>query len=507
MVCTKLVCTIVCCALFVSPGFIEAQEKKEEPTPAVIPTPSSAVGWALADLALVAPSDRPFQRYIWIPSFGDKRWIAAINFTINTAVSHSSVIQLGAECANGWLLRYDLRRLAPSPQQLAKLIQTWDSLALQDSYFHISSSTLGVSKLPAAILGPHLKQPEAVALAGLNLSSGGIYRGDWFIAKALSTLEGGAYYEFLQIQRVVEKNRTPQGVFLASLGVFEEQTKLISGDERIAIFRSNVTSKARRADILYGLGRRGALATITHDISDNDVQVEAHPLRNLLAFQDKAREVIVQKANGMHVFALFDNKGNFQDAVPPDIAADHLVPAPHTKNLQPAISCIRCHGPFDGYHPLLNDVQTLLTSKLDVFTDLVDVNNSREAIIDRLAGLYSGQPDLPDAPLGRARRDYKAAVYKITQDSYPDEVSPVVAVSNHISEIYANYRYDVVSPQKAALELGLHSLDEFVIGEGEAVDPVVGSLKAGISVNRSDYEHVYADMALQVSLTRKKQEN
>lgn len=474
-----------------------------------VPTPSEAVGWALGDLSTVAEADRAFQRYVWLPPWADERWIAAVNFAVNTAASHSNVVQLATPCANGWLMRYDLRRLAPSIQQLQKLLATWDGLALQDPYFHVP---LVNSNVPAAVLAPHLKQQEAVALAGLSLSTGAIYRADFLLVKMLSTLEGGKYYDFLQVQRKVAINTSPQSVWLSSLGVFEATTKSLAADQRTAIFRSGVTGKPRRIDVFYGLGRGGNLATITHDVADEDVDAGQHPIRNLLAFDDRGREVIVERPNGTQAFALFDDRGNFVDSVPDNIATDHTVPAPHTKRLQSAISCIRCHGPFDGYQPFGNDVQTILRSRLDVFSDLAGNGITREQVIDRLAGLYAGQLDVPDGPIGRGRRDYSSAVYRIVGGAYGDAPSVVTAASDHVSQIFANYRYDVVTPQRAAIELGLSvepkdgvaGLSQLLgDGVGVAVDPIEGTLRAGIAVNRSDFEHVYADLALTASRTRK----
>lgn len=475
----------------------------------LVPTPADAVGWALGDLATLSESDRPFARYVWLPPWSDERWIAAVNFSVNTAASHSAVIQLATPCANGWLMRYDMRRLAPSISQLQKLMATWDGLALQDPYFHVPVLN---SKIPAAVLAPHLKQQEAVALAGLSLSTGAIYRADFLLVKLLSTLEGGKYYDFLQVQRQVAKDTNPQSVWLATLGVFEATTKSLAADQRTAIFRSGVTGKPRRIDVFYGLGRGGNLVTITHDIADEDVDAGQHPVRNLLAFDDRGREAIIARPNGTQAFALFDDKGNFVDSVPDNIASDSTVPSPHTKRLQSAISCIRCHGPHDGYQPFGNDVQTILRSRLDVFSDLAGNGVTREQVIDRLAGLYAGQLDAPDGPVGRGRRDYSTAVYRIVGGAYGETSSVVTAASNHVSQIFAGYRYDQVTPDRACIELGLlvepkdgvAGLSQLLgDGVGVAVDPIEGTLRAGIAVNRSDFEHVYADLALTVSRTRK----
>jgi hypothetical protein len=501
--------TVAVICLFVIVGWLFIDRVQGQEIGKWVPTPAEAVGWALGDLAAVGEADRPFQRYVWLPPWADERWIAAVNFSVNTAASHSAVIQLATPCANGWLMRYDMRRLAPSIEQLQKLLTTWDGLALQDPYFHVP---LINSKVPAAVLAPHLRQQEAVALAGLSLSTGAIYRADFLLVKMLSTLEGGKYYDFLQVPRKVAANTNPQSAWLSTLGVFEATTKSLAADQRTAIFRSGVTGKPRRIDVFYGLGRGGNLVTITHDIGDEDVDAGQHPIRNLLAFDDRGREAIVSRPNGTHAFALFDDSGNFVDSVPDNIATDHTVPAPHTKRLQSAISCIRCHGPHDGYQPFGNDVQTILRSRLDVFSDLAGNGVTREQVVDRLAGLYAGQLDVPDGPIGRGRRDYSAAVYRIVGGAYGDAPSVVTAASDHVSGIFANYRYDVVSPQRACMELGLSvepnqgiaGLEKMMGNEiGVAIDPISGTLRAGIAVNRSDFEHVYADLALTASRNRK----
>jgi hypothetical protein len=478
-----------------------------------IPTAADAVGWALGDIATMPESDRPFNRYVWIPPWGNERWIAAVNFSVNTAASHSNVIQLGTPVANGWMLRYDLRRLAPSVTQLNKLLETWDGLAVQDAYFHVPQIN---TNLPTAVLAPHLREVEAVALAGLSLSTGAIYRADYLIVKMLTTLEGGRYYDFLQIPRgdAVPKESSPQATWFASLGVFEGTTEKLRADQRSAIVRSGVTGKPRRIDVFHGLGRGGNLVTITRDIADEDIGPGQNPFLNLLDFDDRAREVIIIRPNGTQAYALFNDQGQFQDVVPDNIATDDTIQTPHTKRLQTGISCIRCHGPTDGYQPFGNDVQKLLSSQVDVFSDLAaGQDQTREQIIDRLAGLYAGQLDIPNGPIGRGRMDYGSAVYRIVGGVFGDAPSVVAATHAQVSQIFASYRYDLVTPARACAELGL-LVDETQgvaglkqvlgpVGPTVIVNPVEGMLRAGIPVNRSQFEPALADMALTAERRRK----
>ena len=460
-------------------------------------TPSDAVGWALADLVSLPESDRPFVRYVWIPPWGNDDWPAAINFAVNTAASSSRNLQFGAIVANGWMMRYDLRRLAPNPTELIHLQLVWDGLAVDDPYFHVPRDNSG---LAVAVLAPHLSQQHAAALADLSWSTGAIYRADWFLSRMLTTLDGGRYYDFSGANRAAQvakskKGSSAQAEFLAALGVFEGSTRELAADQRAAIFRSGVTGKPRRIDFFNGL-QRNAVA-ITHDVFDEDVGARFHPLRNLIDFQDRAREVIVQRPNGMHAFALFDASGALQSSVPDNIARDHTIPAPHTGRLQPAIGCIRCHGSDDGWKPFGNDVARILSSRLDVFGDVGVLGLTREEVVDRLAFQYAGQLDVPDGPVGRARRDYSAAVYRIATSVKPlaVDVKPVPMLSDLIGSIHAQYRYDLVTPERAALELGARSIEDVIekMGTGP-VDPIAGMLISGIPINRRDFEQIYADM-------------
>lgn len=490
------------CAFFAFGFAVKAYSQEKM---AAVPTPREATGWALGDIATLAEVDRPHVRYLWIPPWGSPDWIPAVNFTVNTAVSRSQVIQLGQVIANGWMIRYDLRRLVPNATEQERARNTWDGLAIDDASFHVPEVN---SKIRAAILAPHLRQPEAVALTSLSASGGAIYRADWFIYKALSTLnEGiggpGRYYDFLQIDRK-PKDLTQQQAFLASYGLFEGESKRLGGDKRSLTLFSNITNEQRRIDWLPSVSTGGG--SITRDISSKDAaKTEKVLIRNLEEFEDSAREVIIQRSNGMLAYALFNAKGEFQDSVPEDIASDSTVPSSH-KQLQPAISCIRCHGPFDGWQPLINDLPKLIAAGVDVIGSLRDSTLTREERIDRLAGQFAGDLDAVDGPLGRARRDHLAAMFKITgAPRLGDAAKPqsvVAKVSETTGQIYNALRYDRVTPERAALEVGFANatLREVLepLTPGELIDPVKGSLIAGIPVGRAAWESIYSDVMLEV---------
>lgn len=473
-----------------------------------VPTPSDAVGWALADVALLSEIDRPFMRYLWIPPWGDEKWLAALNYAVNTSASHARALHLGTPIANGWMVRYDLRRLAPQSDRLAKLIETWNQLAIQDPYLHIPDTN---TQLKVAVIAPHLNQQQAVALANLSLAPGSVYRADWFLTKSLSTLNGGKYYDFRQVVRKPAEGNA-RDAWLSSHGLFVGTTQNVGGERRAGMFRSGVTGKPRRVDLFPTL--TGGLGSITRDIKDGNVDVQSHPLRNLIKFVDDGSEVIVALPNGMLDYLLADPDGNIVDEAPPDLVRDHTVPPPHTSRLQPARSCISCHSleGEDGWRKVTNDVQKLLNSKLNVFADFGS-EFTREEAIDILAGFYALDIEHADGLIYRARRDHSTAVFRCAAGiQFPSDKSIVASIGQLVTSIVNDYDYDLIWPRRAALELGAYVQPEdqdplsAVLGPVNTVietDPIVGFLRIGVPINRKDFEAVYGDMAVTAAIQRK----
>lgn len=466
--------------------------------------PSDWVGWALSDIAQLPEADRPFQRYLAIPSWGNEKWVPALNFTVNTAASHAQTVQVGTVIANGWMVRYDLRRFVPNVAKLARTIQTWDSLALDDPYLHVPDSNI---KAGVAVIAPTLPLDQAALLANLSLSAGAVYRADWFMVKALSTLNGGAYYDFRQVERKPEKG-TALDNWLSQRGLFVATTQQVGGERRAAMFRSGVTGKARRIDLFPTLS--GGLGSITRDVKDGNIEAGSHPLRNLLKFADDGGEIIVAQPNGMLDFLLADAAGNVVDEAPPDLVRDHTIPPPFTARLQPARSCISCHMQEgeQGWMRVRNDVQTVLKSGLNVFADLSSLGISREEAVDKLAGFYALDVENADGLLQRARRDHEQAVLRCCQGiQFPADKSVVAEVGRLVTSILHDYDYSEITPGRAALELGYRPTKDYqgdllrdVLGpanESIEVDPVAGFLRVGVAVNRTDFETIYQDLLLQ----------
>jgi len=387
--------------------------------------------------------------------------------------------------ANGWMLRVDLRFLAPLLADFVNLVQTWDSLSLIEPYFHVPADAVDS---PVAVGAPFISQDYIAAMGEINFSPAIVYRADWLIAHMLSTLEGGKYYQFAGLA-----GKTQAEVF-ASFGLDENVAKLLNGDQRAATLISGVTGKTRRTDRYQGLlGRfNSGSIWITRDKRDNDRDARTSVFYNALSFDDTGREAIFERADGLHNFALFTDQGVLIDAVPPDIAVDHMVPAGHTNQLAPAISCIRCHGAASGLQVVQNDMPTVATKAVPVFDQ--DEPDAFLAVT-RIAGLYFGDFD---RALERGRQDYDAASIRASGMT-------AAAVSAKVAEIYGAWRYDSVTPELAARELGIVAqegqavelLQERLAAQGQQ-DPMLAALMAGSAIARLDWDRVYVDAFLRV---------
>lgn len=473
--------------------------------PARQPGPSDWVGWALTDLVQTAEVDRPFIRYLAIPPWGSEQWVPVLTFALNTSVSQAGVIVRPDVIAAGWMLRVDMRRLSPKPVQLKRTLAVWDGLAKIDPYLHVPRQNSGVD---IAVIAPTVPQDQAVLLAQLTLSAGAVYRADWFLKMALDTLDGGQYYEFRQLPVDTDKDAgglTEFDRYLRGRGVFLRATQDAGGERRAALAASDVTGKPRRAD--FGVGLSGGLWSVTRDIADGGQQAERHPLRNLLDFRDQGREVFVTLPNGMIEYTLFDGAGKLVREAPPELVRDHGIPPPYTARLRPARSCITCHNvtAADGWKEFPNTVQAVLKSgRFDVVTDLAGLSLTRDEAIDKLAELYALDVDSADGLLGRARRDYAAAIARCVPVgiAFAADKSLTSQIGQLVRDILYEYDYTRVDRRVAARELGYTVGDDVADPLAVAlipddptreIDGVMAYLRAGVPINRADWEAIYQD--------------
>jgi hypothetical protein len=520
-------------------------------------TENDACGWAFSALQSYPEADRPYIRFVYLPPWADPEWIGALDFAVNAACSHTRLLHRADRHAGGWLLAYNLQRLAPGPE-LAQLVATWDSLAIEESRFHVPSVNVSevvetiqvpttkngrTTNVPqqqirqvsteVALLAPHLQEALAkhatdatksqrldVLVTQLTSSTGGIYPADFLLEQLLTSLRG-KYPEFRQMA-FQTTGATPFQTLLAKRGFFFERSRDLSGDKGALLLISGVTGKGRVVMTSYGISSRQPMA-VTFDFKDSTVRPDRQFIRNLIEFDAlaDAKECFVPLSNGLIEYVLADAKGNLQRSAPPDVVADSTKPDGHTKELEMGMSCILCHASQDGYRTARNDMEFLLGSDTDFFGDALGYTTAdgktvaltRAEAVAIVAGRYGERIDEPDGVLGRARRDFIKTVDLLTDyEVKGDEPTSVARLGLKIKEIYHGYRYRTIDAERACVELGvrvpagqgLATLRKLVPppAAGQIEDVVIALLRNGATIRRDDFSAVYVEMARRAMVNR-----
>lgn len=488
-------------------------------------TAADAVRAALVDIQAVYARDpvaAQYTRYVWSqhPSATEN---AAVSLALNTAVSRASYPIRHTTAFGGALHRLDLRQLAPQADDLANLVKLWDRLARIDStfyfatrqqikvspYVHTDGRTYQYRWQEVFSFGGHVNLADATILMKLAGTGHPVVRASHFCTIATSTLDGGLYYEFAGIRKSDDNKQTDFELFLADHGVDRKAVERLRADRRAGILVSGVTGKPRSVEYIQG---PAGVVVWSEDIADANGDPKANPIRTLIQPRVDAIEIIAIKANGFCDFALYDGKGALQDVVPDNITHDHTATGRATSRLQPAISCIRCHAPEQGFRTAVNDVADLRkeAAEYGLRFDIVGENGKVNDfdVLDRLAGLYRGD----FVYLERGRDDYSTAVFKAAAVT-------VEEASRALGEIENRYIRGIVSPVEACRLLGVSLPKEATDRDGSAVlrqllppvtneqgllleDPFVGFLRMGRSITRADFNDIYIDLATRAAATR-----
>ena len=525
-------------------------------------SPATAAATAVADVGQLQAADRCVIRYLW-NSDGDPLTPKLVSFALNAVVSKASTIRRPAVVADGLLVRVDLLAYAPNDDDLIALIDLWESLAEKEPYFTITRKVaVPLSKLRvgdlirvrfsdgrwrsclfqrlngsqvyftwrgklyqqhekfvdvlATVMAPWLGDASPL-LSGATQSQCPIVRADWWLVQVLTTLRGGRYYDFARI-RQSNGEQTARELFLEEVGADQQLVDQLDSLQKIALKRSEVTGKPRQVFFFYGVGNRPGdaipLVTITEDLTDEDVQAEQDPIRNLQNFKGKGSEAIRLNKRGFQDYALFDGDGDRVDVVPQNIATDRHVPDPHTKNLQPGISCIFCHGMVEGergYKPAPNHIQLMVRGRGNIFDDLSEPKKTGNEVLDELASEFGGSLD---KPFFRARMDFSDAVFRATGGL------SVAELANGLYAAIYGYLYDPVNATLACQDLGVDppaekAIETFSALIGEHVagpdwiipeDPTFAAiLTPTLFANRYEWELVYADAAIRQQETLRAQ--
>lgn len=525
----SLVLIMVCIAQVEAP---KAGTAVRRDTPALVKVadPYDAAAWAAQDALALRTKNQSAAHclYLWIGP-DEEATIAKINsLAVNSAASHSSVIQLPELTASGRLIRWDLRKLAPHPADFARLVGVINDLSIGEPFWHVDLKALG---LPAATCKPFLwldgKQysrtfsvpapATAEAYQILQHETGlktPLMRADYFLRRISSTIQDGRYYHlrgFIGFDQHGKERRLNLTEIFKLFGNDVNLSRQVGGDDRVGIVISQVTGQARAVE--FGQGAIGGYRLSYDRFSDNE-RLNAHPFYNLLRVVDRADglEVIFEMPNGLLCYVLFDGKGNLVDEAPNKLVTDNRTPAPHPAQLFPPLSCVRCHGPDGGVQRTPNDVARLL-GKPDQLDAYADFGGFGKADIDRLAGLYGGNFE---SRARDARNRYADACFTATRGLTATEAAA------EWSRQYEAYWQTPVNADRQLLDLGwskprspqarskaLETLldkqetDLLVAGQkATRLDPLIPAPRLGIPIRTQDHERTYAEQFRRAFLHR-----
>lgn len=420
--------------------------------------PSDEVRAAVKDLANNVPQSQwASTRYLSlanVPEAERKAHVGVANYVLNSLGQSGKIVRA---IEVGDLLRIDLYGLRIDAKD-------YEPLAVDDPYYHVQTLFAGADGKPTKgfTVGPWIQKERYYQLRLMTGSDAGILRSDWFIAKAFAPPH---YY---RIAKVPEKLSD----FYLSLGLDAKEQLELQAHKGASIFDSGVTRKPRRISRWQG----PRIAWVTYD-SREDGDILKHPIRvPNFSFKHDASEHIAAKANGLHLYALYDGNGKRQDEVPPDIAHDSSAGNGNDQRLRAGMSCIRCHTD-GGLKPFDNDFAKMLGSgKADLHLPADEA--------EYIAAFNDVERTLK--LLTRDKEDFDLAVARAT-DGMDGK-----ALSKAFAEVYAKYEYDRIDEDTVKRDLGVDSLDALK----STTDPIVLAVMSKIRVTRKDWEASYGSAAL-----------
>lgn len=321
-----------------------------------------------AHLASRYPEHAPRWRFIslyHVPPADLAKAKAAVSLAVNY-VSHSrDIVRPRVAGLSDTLLVIDLAHYTTTNEERQSWIDAWDRMAEDDPYWHLKTELLDPetgNRKTAIVDGGWVGTDNATRLRQTTGSLGAILRGDYVVAKFLTTLEGGQYYQLT----LTDEN---EGRWFEDNGVDTAVSRQLRAWIGASMAKSDVTFKPRRV-IRY----QGVLGGIYATYDSIETKAENDPVRypigspggkgGLYLLDHDAVESIAVAPNGLLRFALFNGQRQRQDVVPDAVAKDHLG---LDGRLQPGISCIRCHTE-SGLRPVRDDVSGLLEANVDLLS-------------------------------------------------------------------------------------------------------------------------------------------
>lgn len=349
------------------------------------------------------------------------------------------------------------------------------------------SVAVPVAQQPARVHGLDLHPDKVERLGLLTVSDAPILRGDWFIA---TTFRPPFYYEFLGIPEK-EEDFIKNVVFANP-----EQAAQAEKDRRGTVTASGITINNRRLD------RVPTFLGYYWFSTDAKTSVDAQNFLEILLDRKKenfdASEQIFSLPNELQGYALFNNKGIRQDAVPDDIASSNQH-SHHDGRILAGVSCTICHNV--GILPFRSVIRDIV-KKPTRTQGGGKLESPDPESIRRAQQLYSDADDM----LRKTQRD---------QQLYNDAVKKVTGwdgskLSLNLNRIYSNYLYgnepgrDPLTLEMAAREMGVtvaHAREKLA---GMERPGIIGLLN-DVPLRRDQWEKLYPEAAARCSAYTKKE--
>ncbi|MFI4876966.1 MAG: hypothetical protein ACIALR_16555 [Blastopirellula sp. JB062] len=435
----------------------------DETKPAAWHDPRAAFAIAAEDAAALGPSAQ-FVRYV----FNETRDPDAVRwhvYTVNECVAdiRNPAVVRPTLLAGGLVIRWDLRDLAPrtgadGSADVFRLMGVWDSIfdaslsvrllepirirIATPPYVASDGKTYRFKIIERDATTSDLFEPFGSRLQAVTLSNTPLLSLAEFQRAALQTLDGGKYYDLLNLPATSEE-------LLALFGADRAAAERLRSDIKAVTVVSGVTHSPRRIIIIPGAASRPSdnqgLVWITEDFALATIAAGNDPARNLHGRAHDASEIIIERPNGGHVYYLADGQGRRQDAAPDNIADDDHF---RDSRLQPAKSCIVCHAINQerGLRSFAKDVDAALRGPLDNFGERgVAIDQAFDQTM-RTVGQYRWNPR---KMVDRTRDDYSDFCIRCTDTMQPEQLGDLTR------EFFVRYWEEPVDARQALAELGV----------------------------------------------------
>lgn len=426
--------------------------------------PEAAKNMRFLSLATVPDEEKPLAAGIAsfvLNSLGDSGYIARPQWVPGTS-----------------LIAFNLRDYTASEETYKTHWETWEKLAGAEPYFHVQQdiaeeiktkddkgkAVVDTKVRTVTVDAPWLPEALCKEVREASASIGPVMRLEHWLSQVMVP---PTYYTLAGVPET-------EVAFLELLGIDAADVRARNRDRGANVISKVALGHTRR--ISSYAGPWGALF-VTKDsfktFGKNDairqpLNRSLNPTTNEVVklFEFDAGEFIAAKANGLHLFALYNAAGARQDAVPlggpgKSIARDTSEDHPNFDAvIVPGLSCVRCHRE-SGLRPI-EDMQSTLPG----LAALPDA----QALLS-----FYNQPQL-QLRLKQAREQYALAVAQACDLSSEQ-------VAEGLGNLVRVHLYDLVTAERAAQECGAE-LGAFLETAKQVSDPYAILLWQGRAVHR-----------------------